>query len=96
MAPSNELNPVECPKCHATRSNVRFVFLMETQCHIEEKSSVELVVDSGHVAEPPGGSKPLLLCTKCSTRWPLPKGITVLMDANGQKKTVFGPDGLSR
>ncbi len=88
--------PVECPNCHAKRPDVRLVFLMETQCQIEQEAPGQLTVDTGYVAEPTGGSKPFLLCLKCGTRRPLPQGITVVMVANGQRKTVFGPDGRSR
>ncbi len=96
MATKNEAKRVECPKCNATRDDLRLVFLMETQCHIEAESPGGLVVDVGCNVEPPGGAQAFLLCDECDTRWPLPKGVTVQMLADGKKRTVFGPDGRSR
>ncbi len=96
MTTKNEEKTVECPKCKATREKVRFVFLMETQCLIEAESPGELVVDAGCDVEPAGGTQAFLLCIECGTRWPLAKGIAVQMVADGEKRTVFGPDGRSR
>ena len=96
MTATQNMDGLECPKCGATPGDLRFVFLMETQCHIKKNSLAELVVDSGYVVDPPGGSKPFLLCLKCATRWPLPTGITVLMKGDGQTTKVFEPDGRTR